>query len=196
MRWLTLALLATSLSMVACAVVADDAVPKSDELKPAQIHDIPGEQFDDAELVREVELFHENRNKGRGWLERLAIACGLRYLLLLPLSLLLSVWLIVILTRRESPHARSTLLGLTILLPFFVGLYSVLDGLANIGGGLESPKVWPEVPTRIMVGGFIWSLVVPVMLSMLLSFVAFIVAHVRVYRLYRGAEQADAADSR
>jgi hypothetical protein len=47
-----------------------------------------------------------------------------------------------------------------------------------------------------MVGNFIWPLVVPVMLSMLLTFVAFIVAHVRVYRLYRGAEQANAADSR
>jgi len=148
-------------------------------------------QFDDAELDRE-----NDRNKGRGWLERLAIACGLRYLLLLPLSLLLSVWLIVILTRRESPHARSTLLGLTVLLPLFVGLYSVLDGLANIGEGLASPDVYQELPTREMVGNFIWPLVVPVMLSMLLTFVAFIVAHVRVYRLYRGAEQADAADSR
>ena len=191
MRWLALALLATSLSMVACAVDADDAVPKSDELKPAQIHDIPGEQFDDAEFDR-----GNDRNKGRGWLERLAIACGLRYLLLLPLSLLLSVWLIIILTRRASPHARSMLLGLTILLPFFVGLYSVLDGLATIGEALASPDVLQESSTRMMVGGFIWSLVVPVMLSMLLTFVAFIVAHVRVYRLYRGAEQADAADSR
>jgi hypothetical protein len=47
-----------------------------------------------------------------------------------------------------------------------------------------------------MVGNFIWPLVVPVMLSMLLTFVAFIVAHVRVYRLYRCAEPSDAADSR
>ena len=106
------------------------------------------------------------------------------------------MWLIVILTRRESPHARSTLLGLTVLLPLLVGLYSVLDGLANIGEGLASPDVYQELPTREMVGNFIWPLVVPVMLSMLLTFVAFIVAHVRVYRLYRGAEQADAADSR
>jgi hypothetical protein len=191
MRWLALALLATSLSMVACAVVADDAATNSDELKPAQIHDIPADQVDDAELDRE-----NDRNKGRGWLERLAIACGLRYLLLLPLSLLLSVWLIVILTRRESPHARSTLLGLTVLLPLFVGLYSVLDGLANIGEALASPDVLQELPTRVVVGNFISPLVVPVMLSMLLTFVAFIVAHVRVYQLCRGAEQADAADSR
>ena len=197
MRWVTLALLATSLSLVALTVDADDAKSDLDELKPAQIHDIPVEQFDRAAIVDDAELDSGNdRNEGRGWLERLFIACGFRYALLLPLSLLLSVVLIVILTRRGSLHSGSALLGLTILLPFFVGIYSMLDGLATIGEGLASPKVFQGVPARELIGNFIWQLVVPLMLSILLTFVAFVVAHVRVYRRSRAAELSNAADSR
>ena len=188
MRWATLALLATSLSLVALAVVADDAKPDLDSLEPVQQFDLPAEPLGDTEVVHENDL-------DKGWLERLFIACGFRYALLLPLSFLLSVWLIYALTRRESPHSRSALLGLTILLPFFVGIYSMLDGLASIGQGLASPKVYEGVPAREMIGNSIWALVLPVMLSILLTGVAFVVAHVRVYRLSRGADQRNAADS-
>ena len=190
MRWATLALLATSLSLVALAVVADDAKTDSDELKPAQINAFPA---DDPLEGAEFDL--EN-DRDEGWLERLLIACGFRYALLLPLSLLLSVWLIFVLTRRDSPHSRSALLGLTILMPFFVGIYSMFDGLLSIGEGLASPKAFQDVPTRELIGNFIWPLAVPVMLSILLTGIAFVVAHVRVYRLSREAEQRNAADSR
>jgi len=181
MRWVTLALVATSLSLGALTVFADDAKSDLDLLEPVQQNELAAEPLGDAELV------HKNdRNAGRGWLERLFIACGFRYALLLPLSLLLSVWLIVVLTRRESPHNRSALLGLTILLPFFVGIYSMFDGFASVGFGLMRNPSGVEGLSASVIGENIWQLMVPVMLSMLLTFVAFVVAHIRMHRLPAG----------
>ena len=137
----------------------------------------------------------DDQEESRNWLALLYGACGPTYALLLPLSLLLSVWLIVILTRRDSPHSRSALLGPTILLPFFVGVYSLLDallwaGLAMASSDLNSVLREPEI------GNGMWQSVAPVMLSLVFTFCAFVFAHIRVYRLCRQAEQRNAAPSR
>ncbi|MFN9914459.1 MAG: hypothetical protein ACK53L_17855, partial [Pirellulaceae bacterium] len=53
---------------------------------------------------------------------------GPKYLLLLTVSTIVAVWLVVRATNRARANTSASLLGLTILLPFGVGIYSLLDG--------------------------------------------------------------------
>jgi hypothetical protein len=53
---------------------------------------------------------------------------GPKYLLLLTASTLVAVWLVVRATNRARANTSASLLGLTILLPFVVGIYSLRDG--------------------------------------------------------------------
>ena len=127
------------------------------------------------------------------WLLFYYQALGVVYTFLLPLSVIVSFWLIVRLTRSDSAVGRSGLLGITTLLPFGVGLLAAFTGALNLA--LMTAEQKSDVRTQLVSLGVAFTLV-PVILSIYLSFLTFGFAHYRAYRLARQAEQRNAADSR
>ena len=54
----------------------------------------------------------------------------IKYLILFPLSVVFATWLVWRLSTKKSSARASSLTGVTVLLPFGVGLMGMLDGLA------------------------------------------------------------------
>ena len=125
---------------------------------------------------------------------------GPKYLLLLTVSTFVAVWLVLRATNRARANTSASLLGLTILLPFGVGIYSLLDGFVCcfVKSMLTDAPFRTSEISRVVVGcvmGPLWGL--------LLSAIPFAVAHIRlatigsgIVRQVTSGEQRDAADSR
>jgi hypothetical protein len=125
---------------------------------------------------------------------------GPKYLLLLTVSTIVAVWLVVRATNRARANTSASLLGLTILLPCGVGIYSLLDGfmlcfmkVLNTDAPFRTSEISQGVVQCLM--GPLWGL--------LLSAIPFAVAHIRLANIGSGivrqvtsGERSDAADSR
>ncbi len=123
----------------------------------------------------------------------------IKYLILFPLSVVFATWLVWRLSTTKSSARASSLTGVTVLLPFGVGLMGMLDGLAmNL---MQICRV-DDALSKLRIGdvavGFMQSFItgsVGLMLSAIPYFVAVFCA-CRDYSCTRQAERSDAADSR
>ena len=123
----------------------------------------------------------------------------IKYLILFPLSVVFATWLVWRLSTTKSSARASSLTGVTVLLPFGVGLMGMLDGLAmNL---MQICRV-DDALSKLRIGdvavGFMQSFItgsVGLMLSAIPYFVAVFCA-CRDNSCTRQAERSDAADSR
>ena len=120
---------------------------------------------------------------------------GTKYLILLPLSVGLATWIVWQLSRPRAQARTSSLLGVTVLLPFGVGLMAMLDGLTmtwmkiyRVEDALSTLRIADVAP------GFVQSSIAG-SVGLMLSAIPYCVA---VYCAchYRKAELSNAADSR
>ena len=136
-------------------------------------------------------------NKSYWWF--ILESIGVKYLFLFPLAVVFATWLVWRLSQTKSNARTSSLLGVTVLLPFGVGLMGMLDGLTmNL---MQICRV-DDALSKLRIGdvavGFMQSFItgsVGLMLSAIPYFVAVFCA-CRDNSCTRQAERSDAADSR
>ncbi len=135
----------------------------------------------------------------RSYLQFVAEALGPKYLVLLTLSVIISTWLVWRLSHRQATTRLPSLTGLTVLLPFGVGLMGLLDALTSTWGKICMAK---EPLGTLRIGdvaiGFMFASI-SASVGLMLTAIPYSVA---VFCAFRAeprsgtAERSNAADSR